>query len=85
MSDKMEGLIIVRTWREADGGWFASAEAAPPSLSRYPPGDTVVHFLDGRRWPLEVSAITETQAAAVLEAVKRLLARGLGPLEGERQ
>ena len=76
--------IVVRTWQD-EGHWYAAAEAVPEPLARMAVAggelpDTAEALAERRAgsWPLE-SAIADTEGAAVLEAVRRLLGRGLDP------
>jgi len=76
--------LVVRTWQD-EGHWYAVAEAVPEGVARAAvaggelPGTAQARAEQGAgRWPLE-SASGATEPAAVLEAVRRLLARGLEP------
>lgn len=77
--------IVVRTWREPDGRWFASAEAVPEGIARaavaggeLPDTASARAARAGRGWAVEAGG-GDTEPAAVLEAVRRVLARGLDP------
>jgi hypothetical protein len=75
--------IVVRTWRD-EGRWYAVAEAIPEPLARAAvaggdlPDTAKARARSVVAWPLE-SATAATESEAVLEAVRRLLARGLEP------
>jgi hypothetical protein len=84
--DEQHG-IVVRTWREPDGRWFATAEAIDAGLARATvaggelPGTPDARARQATKtWPAE-SAMADSEASAVLEAVRRLLDRGLGPTD----
>lgn len=77
--------IVVRTWREPGGRWFASAEAVPEGVARAAvaggelPGTAAGRAAHAdRRWAVE-SAAGDAEDEAVLEVVRRVLARGLEP------
>ena len=81
--------LVVRTWREPDGRWIATAEAVPVALARAPvaggelPDTKAARAArQARPWPVE-STLADTEDAAVCEAVRRLLARGLEPRSAE--
>ncbi len=81
-NDTTKHGIVVRTWR-AEGRWVAAAEALPEPLARAAVArgdlpDTAAARAVAERWPME-SASSTTEAQAVLEAVRRLLERGLDP------
>jgi predicted ATPase len=79
--------LAVRTWRDPGGRWYAVADAIPEGVARaaVAGGD-----LEGSAaakaeratgsWAAE-TASGATEAEAVLEAVRLLLARGLGRLD----
>lgn len=77
--------LVVRTWREPDGRWFASAEAVPEGVARaavaggeLPDTAAARAAQAGQGWAVE-PAVGDTEAEPVLEAVRRVLARGLEP------
>ena len=81
--------LVVRTWREPDGRWVATAEAVPAALARatvaggeLPDTRAARAARQARSWPVE-SSLANTEGAAVNEAVRRLLARGLEPRSAE--
>lgn len=78
--------MVVRSWCEPDGRWVAAAEAVPEGVARaavargdLPDTNAARAAQAGDSWPVE-TAIADDEATAVLEAVRRLLAR-LGPSE----
>lgn len=83
------GGIVVRTFTGEPGArWFAVAEAVPEGIARAAIAggelpDTAAALEARRRaaWPVE-TVMADSEAEAVLGAVRRLLARGLRPEEG---
>lgn len=81
--------IVIRTFAGEPGArWFAVAEAVPEGIAGAAVAggelpDTRLALEARRRavWPVETVA-ADTEAEAVLGAVRRLLARGLEPLGG---